>query len=843
MKKQFLWGCVAAVAASATFPTWADTHTVASGETETLSNVTETSRFVKNGEGTLVLGGNNSFKRVTMSAGDLKISGGTTSISDTPGSNVSDANHIFAMSGGRLTVADGATLAMSTAGTGYAIQHGGTFLVTNATLDVSDVGQYMNGFQDNGGFTESRFVIATGGVVRAKVFRPSGATSSSLKEMSSLDLNPGGKLYLNWFFGDTGIRYGRINFNGGVVYPLVAGATVGTRLFRNETSAKTWTEGGVVPTVREGGMYIHTISNNTISVSIQSGAEKDGGFHHSGKAVIYWHAKNSTYNGGTWLESDNGAVLAVNGSSGDSSLGALPSSPATNIWVTGSNHTLFSDGSEMAIHPNRMLFVKHGKKLYLGTQGRLVIGGEIHGEIPENQSAPTGTAVHVRNDNGGWSGTVVLNPGAGHTNDIGRLVNYGRLEITSGVTRVAASVDNGTDDAKALVYVNGNNSDYASYRGELRVNGGTLACSQAYKYIVARQYAQVEVTNGGRIDMPKLTYVNGLSSPATLTIADGGTVCVTNLQIANGTTAVVNLNRGGTLIVSRFWSSASSYGIVNFDGGCLQSPNTGELGFGLQDGAARWVNARVYVKEGGAVFATPTQHLWIRLPLLSGVAEGEKDGGLTYLGSDDKALVMATNNFYNGATVVAGGTLQMRVDNAVLPGSTLVMSNGAWVSFCMYDKKVNGSYATSTQTEQWLGRLEGDGYINYCESLHVTNAIAPSARGTAPNGRGRLLFCRTCDLRGDLEIRGDADGCGYIMSEPAANFALDISHLKLKIVDVDAMDAHAKSDFYKILDAPNGYTGKFGLADDWPRGWTVKYAADGKSAYVYRQNGTQMIFR
>ena len=47
MKKQFLWGCVAAVAASATFPTWADTHTVASGETETLSNVTEASRFVK----------------------------------------------------------------------------------------------------------------------------------------------------------------------------------------------------------------------------------------------------------------------------------------------------------------------------------------------------------------------------------------------------------------------------------------------------------------------------------------------------------------------------------------------------------------------------------------------------------------------------------------------------------------------------------------------------------------------------------------------------------------------------------------------------------------------------
>ena len=125
----------------------------------------------------------------------------------------------------------------------------------------------------------------------------------------------------------------------------------------------------------------------------------------------------------------------------------------------------------------------------------------------------------------------------------------------------------------------------------------------------------------------------------------------------------------------------------------------------------------------------------------------------------------------------------------------------------------------------------------------MTNTIAPSARGTAPNGRGRLLFCRTCELRGDLEIRGDADGCGYIMSEPAANFALDISHLKLKIIDVEALDAHAKSNFYKILDAPNGYTGEFQLADDWPRGWAVKYAADGQSVYVYYMKATRLIVR
>ena len=67
--------------------------------------------------------------------------------------------------------------------------------------------------------------------------------------------------------------------------------------------------------------------------------------------------------------------------------------------------------------------------------------------------------------------------------------------------------------------------------------------------------------------------------------------------------------------------------------------------------------------------------------------------------------------------------------------------------------------------------------------------------------------------------------------------------LALKVADFTALNEDAHVDFYKILDAPNGYTGEFQLADDWPRGWAVKYAADGKSAYVYRQNGTQMIFR
>ena len=58
----------------------ADTHTVESGE-ETLSNVTETSRTVKNGAGTLVLTGNNALGNgLQVEGGTLKFNGGTSSL-------------------------------------------------------------------------------------------------------------------------------------------------------------------------------------------------------------------------------------------------------------------------------------------------------------------------------------------------------------------------------------------------------------------------------------------------------------------------------------------------------------------------------------------------------------------------------------------------------------------------------------------------------------------------------------------------------------------------------------------------------------------------------------------
>ena len=88
-------------------------------------------------------------------------------------------------------------------------------------------------------------------------------------------------------------------------------------------------------------------------------------------------------------------------------------------------------------------------------------------------------------------------------------------------------------------------------------------------------------------------------------------------------------------------------------------------------------------------------------------------------------------------------------------------------------------------------------------------------------------------------IVGDAAGCGCVKFDKNQ----DVSNLTLKFADVTAMNQEAKGSFYKIIDAPNGITGTFRLAADWPSGWSLKYSSDGKSVYVRYPKGMKIIVR
>ena len=157
-------------------------------------------------------------------------------------------------------------------------------------------------------------------------------------------------------------------------------------------------------------------------------------------------------------------------------------------------------------------------------------------------------------------------------------------------------------------------------------------------------------------------------------------------------------------------------------------------------------------------------------------------------------------------------------------GTTIVLTNGTTVAFSNYDSQ-------HSHTTQTVARVEGHGLIRYSSMLIVTDGVAPSVGG--------LTFDYACSLGGDFEIRGNAEACGHLKVAGGQ----DISNLTLKMVDAAALDPHARANFYKILDAPDGFTGTFRKSADWPLAWDVKYAADGKSTYVYHVNGTQIIVR
>ncbi len=96
---------------------------------------------------------------------------------------------------------------------------------------------------------------------------------------------------------------------------------------------------------------------------------------------------------------------------------------------------------------------------------------------------------------------------------------------------------------------------------------------------------------------------------------------------------------------------------------------------------------------------------------------------------------------------------------------------------------------------------------------------------------GTLSFEKPCSLSGDLEITGDADGCGCIKFESAGQ---DISGLTLKVADVSTFDTTKNIKFYKVVDAPKGYVGKFKAADI-PAHWRVEY--DANAVYFCPERG------
>jgi len=829
---------------------------IVTGDVTSTGDSTST-RFDKQGDGTLVLKGDNTFKRIKQSDGKLVFDGGSTTVSGGTGSGSGDGMNVI-LYGDETVFTGGATFKIATSDKIDA--YDGLFskatIITNATVDTTAVGDLLCNFV-NGTFPskgQSVMTIGTGGVFRISGARvhQNGATASDNANESKYGMNlvDGGILDMHGMAGlmvENG-RHGFFHIDGGEIrdsrsattyFPNRVGGN-GTPSAARAADVPTYWANTPITIGEKGATYNNAVSKAVrFYVPFKTGATAgnlDGGLHLKGKNIVYFDADGSTYTGGLYLDSTEGMLFVPEC---ERAFGAVPESPRDNIFVRGSSTALFGEPDNLKLHANRNVLVSSNRAFsVIAKPGKtLTIHGEINGEH-EPGALPTTTRMvstwQWTPIGGSWKGgLVVLDPGEGRTNNVGRLTVEGNTEIKSGTTVV-----NGTglnDDAP--VYVHGSGAANAAI-GTLRVSGGELVISpnSSGKYFqVGNQngdYGLLDVC-GGTVKTSGGEFLNALGAGCTV-IRDGGVIdCgVGNFRIAQYMTdnpTTVRLATNGLLRCRQVSIDTSKNTVATFlfDGGYLQT-TVANNSFCASGQNAAWDRITFAAGPGGAGFDVPAgNNIWIYRQITSGVAEGETDGGLMVRGPAGTSVCLMTNMTYNGATTVDTCTLQQRGGHNELPaGTKLVLKNNGFVIFNKYD-------SDNTPTAATLGGIEGDGRLTNCQNVTVNGAIAPSIGGTISFYHAPQSISGTT-----LEIVGNATGCGKVKFHQAQ----DISGVKLTMKDADSFDKEAAWDSYQILDAPNGCTGKFDMSEV-PHDWEVKYTANGKSAYLRPARGTKIIFR
>jgi len=571
-------------------------------------------------------------------------------------------------------------------------------------------------------------------------------------------------------------------------------------------------------------------------------ADDGNGLHFDNGGHVYLRNSTNTHTGGNYFKNTNNNTLrafAVNG--GDGALGAVPATPQDNIFVMGGTVALFVDNTSPAtLGPNRNIRIADGATLYLSPNANLRIKGTITGDNSSN-GYPTGAKVRAHSN---WTGGVTtLDPGDGRSNSFGPLRVDGRLEIASGTTTLITAKPGQKAD-NAPLFVCGDSSSYKDTRGRLLVSGGLLRNAQNDRYMHIDNYGQLDIA-GGTVSLAQNSaceFLNALTRPSRTIIRDGGFLHVSLLRVSQtsaGNGGEIFLNDGGTLRVGSMkldYKQSGQKGIVHFNGGHLQTKGGNSNTPAVDSPTSNQWNGIVFqVEAGGAVFDTSNgQHVWFGRPLVSGVAEGETDGGLKCVLGKGRAVVLtAAGSSYTGPTrleatgsdLTGDRTLQCRAANALPAATTLQVGPHCQAGFNEWQDARN-------DLAQTVVRVEGHGRI-FNNSLFVaTAAVSPVFDGTY----GTLSFEKPCTLSGDFEITGDASGCGCLKFESAGQ---SIAGLSLK-ADTTALSDEKGPKFYKIIDAPLGYTGHF-ASDNLPRDWRVVY--EDNAAYLAPIKAFVMVVR
>ncbi|MBP7638745.1 MAG: hypothetical protein KBA18_12775 [Kiritimatiellae bacterium] len=507
---------------------------VASGLNAVLSaTVTNIGVWAKAGTGTLTVdpgaGNTNVFYALKAAAGTLEIVSGTNFVIQSGSSP--ESNPFFWVTGGKLVVGGGI---VKTTGNAYArVSEYGTLLITNGIVDLTSTSELLNGHNAPGVVT-----VSDTGLLDVKMLRIS--QNSSAANLTVVNINTGGVIRLNRFNLDaSSAKNGTVNFNGGMI---VAKDNVNQQDMLGTTDPD-WRN--IVVNVLAGGAIIN---NNGCSITMRQnmkGSPNDGGLTKLNSGYLYVRGTNS-FTGATVLKGGGFNIIA------DHNLGAIPSSPATNVLFLANSTLQIS--STHALDANRTVWITNAVTATFDTQAHTQT---IHGVVLAAET----NSVFVKSG----SGMLVLDPGAAAVNRFGTLqTTAGTLVIASGTNLVTAP----------------NNGQNAP---GLRVSGGTMLVAGGVVKTTNLMFVNVDgghllVTNGLVDTTSCLEVLNGIGSTYGFTTVSGsGTLLANAVRISQNTgnpsNMVVSVNTGGVLRLNNFYIdiNANQKGMLFLNGGTVEA--------------------------------------------------------------------------------------------------------------------------------------------------------------------------------------------------------------------------------------------------------------------------------
>ena len=298
--------------------------------------------------------------------------------------------------------------------------------------------------------------------------------------------------------------------------------------------------------------------------------------------------------------------------------------------------------------------------------------GNVAGNYPASAGAITaGFGLQVAN-----SGTLALNgtvalstdpgsvPASGILSSIGAL-NSAELDLGGTTTLTNVTIRNNQTGVvritggSHLVSFNGS-SDYASFYGIILQDSSQCIVEGGTTTVQAVQIGFGGPTTGSG---PSLTMNGGaLTVTSTNGVGIGANVVnatISSLYLNGGVLTTARISDGGTS------QTTSGGNYIYFNGGKLVCSGTNV--FPNTRGYNGVNPIQQFVQSGGAVIDTAGYDNAVILPL-----QDSGGGGLTKLGLG--ALILATNNNYQGATVVSNGTLL--VNGSIDPSSTVTVETG-----------------------------------------------------------------------------------------------------------------------------------------------------------------------